>query len=194
MSLPYTKLGLGFLFLGAAALSTAVEARKLGELDFQPCSLPVRQTSMTVSAQCATMKVPENPAQPKGRQIELALAWIPAKGEAEPDPLFMLAGGPGQSVLESYPSLHPVFADVIKKRCSRSPSVAVRSFSSVPTPPPTCRSVKRVLVAVPVATVLPPLSSCMPRSSINWVRSINWKPSPVTLEPTSMACPATRAQ
>lgn len=116
MSLRYTKLGLGFLFLGAATLSTTVEARKLGELDFQPCSLPVPQTTMTVSAQCAKMKVAENPAQPKGRQIELALAWIPAKGEAEPDPLFMIAGGPGQSALESYPSLHPVFSDVIKKR------------------------------------------------------------------------------
>lgn len=116
MSLRYTKPGLGFLFLVVASVSTAVEARKLGDLDFQACSLPVPQTSMTVSAQCATLKVPENPAQPKGRQIELALAWIPAKGEAEPDPLFMLAGGPGQSALESYPSLHPVFADVIKKR------------------------------------------------------------------------------
>jgi pimeloyl-ACP methyl ester carboxylesterase len=116
MSLPYTKLGLGFLFLGAVTLSTAVEARKLGGLDFQACSLPVLQTSMTVSAQCATLKVAENPAQPKGRQIELALAWIPAKGEAESDPVFMIAGGPGQSALESYPSLHPVFSDVIKKR------------------------------------------------------------------------------
>ncbi len=116
MSLPYTKLGLGFLFMSAVTLSTAVEARKFGELDFHACSLPVLQTSMTVSAQCASMKVPENPAQPKGRQIELALAWIPAKGEAEPDPVFMIAGGPGQSALENYPSMHPVFSDVIKKR------------------------------------------------------------------------------
>ncbi len=96
--------------------SQTASARKLGELDFQPCSLPVLQTSLTVSAQCSTLKVAENPAQPKGRQIELALAWIPAKGESEADPVFMIAGGPGQSALESYPSLHPVFNDVIKKR------------------------------------------------------------------------------
>ena len=112
----FCKRGMYFLIIGSALLSSSLEARKLGQLDFHACSLPVLQTSMTVSAQCATMKVPENPAQPKGRQIELALAWIPAKGEAEPDPVFMIAGGPGQSALESYPSLHPVFFDVIKKR------------------------------------------------------------------------------
>ncbi|MGH8106585.1 MAG: alpha/beta fold hydrolase, partial [Arenimonas sp.] len=37
-------------------------------------------------------------------------------GEAQPDPVFMLAGGPGQSALESYPQLHQAFVDVIKKR------------------------------------------------------------------------------
>jgi pimeloyl-ACP methyl ester carboxylesterase len=116
MSVSYSKLGLTLLFMSATALSTTAEARKLGTLDFHACSLPVPQTSITVSAQCATLKVAENPAQPKGRQIELALAWIPAKGEAEADPVFMIAGGPGQSALESYPSLHPVFNDVIKKR------------------------------------------------------------------------------
>ena len=116
MSLSYAKFGLGLSILGAGLFGPSAEARPLGQLDFQACSLPVPNTSMTVSAQCAKIKVPENPAQPKGRQIELALAWIPAKGEAQPDPVFMLAGGPGQSALESYPSLHPAFADVIKKR------------------------------------------------------------------------------
>ncbi len=116
MSLDYAKYGLSLLILSSAILSPSAEARKLGELDFQPCSLQVPQTSMTVSAQCTTMKVAENPAQPKGRQIELAIAWIPAKGEAQPDPVFMLAGGPGQSALESYPQLHSFFTDVIKKR------------------------------------------------------------------------------
>jgi pimeloyl-ACP methyl ester carboxylesterase len=116
MLLISAKQGVGLLILGSALLANSAEARKLGELDFHACSLPVPQTSITVSAQCGTLKVPENPAQPKGRQIELALAWIPAKGEAEADPVFMIAGGPGQSALESYPSLHPVFNDVIKKR------------------------------------------------------------------------------
>jgi len=111
-----TRIGLSLALLGAAAISPEAQARKLGELDFQPCSLQMSISAMTVSAQCATLKVAENPAQPKGRQIELALAWIPAKGEAEPDPVFMLAGGPGQSALESYPQLHPAFTDVIKKR------------------------------------------------------------------------------
>lgn len=116
MSHLHAKHALTLLLLGGAALASSAEARNLGQLDFKPCSLPLPNTSITVSAQCTRLKVAENPAQPKGRQIELALAWIPAKGEAQADPVFMLAGGPGQSALESYPSLHASFLDVIKKR------------------------------------------------------------------------------
>jgi len=112
---PILLLSLSF-GLACSLGSESANARKLGQLDFHPCSLPVPQMAATVSAQCTTLKVAEDPANPKGRQIELALAWLPAKGESEPDPVFMIAGGPGQSALESYPSLHPVFADVIKKR------------------------------------------------------------------------------
>jgi pimeloyl-ACP methyl ester carboxylesterase len=114
MNLPFTlSLAIG-LAIGVGANSA--NARQLGSLDFKACSLAIAQSTSTVSAQCATLKVPENPAAPKGRQIELALAWIPAKGEAKPDPVFMIAGGPGQSALESYPQLHPAFRDVIKSR------------------------------------------------------------------------------
>lgn len=116
MSLRISSTGLALALLATASLGNVAQARQLGQVDFHACSLPVPNTSMTVSAQCANLKVPENPAQPAGRQIELALAWIPAKGEAEPDPVFMIAGGPGQSALESYPMLHPVFGDIIKKR------------------------------------------------------------------------------
>ena len=55
-------------------------------------------------------------ARRQGRKIELAIAWVPAKGEATPDPVFMLAGGPGQSALESFPSIAAAFAEVRKKR------------------------------------------------------------------------------
>ncbi|MEO6172943.1 MAG: alpha/beta hydrolase [Arenimonas sp.] len=112
---PYTFISFS-LCLALSLGSATAEASKLGQLDFKPCSLPLPQTSVTVSAQCTSLRVAENPADPKGRQIELALAWLPAKGDAQPDPVFMIAGGPGQSALESYPSLHPAFADVIKKR------------------------------------------------------------------------------
>ena len=58
----------------------------------------------SLEAQCGTLSVPENPAQPKGRKIALNIAWIPAdeSGDHDPDPVFLIAGGPGQSATESF--------------------------------------------------------------------------------------------
>ena len=50
------------------------------------------------------------------RRIDLAVAWIPAKGEAEPDPIVMIAGGPGQSALQTYPMIDAAFADARRSR------------------------------------------------------------------------------
>lgn len=107
------------LALGAALVlppTSADAARQLGTLSFKPCTLASEFGTQSVEAQCTTLQVPENHAAPKGRRISLAIAWVPARGEAEPDPMFMLAGGPGQSALESYPGIAPAFADVRKKR------------------------------------------------------------------------------
>lgn len=60
--------------------------------------------------------MPEDPANPDGRRIDLAIALVPAEGMAQPDPVYMIAGGPGQSALETYPMLHAAFADVRRTR------------------------------------------------------------------------------
>lgn len=91
---------------------------KLGNLAFHPCSLSPRFTGETLEARCATLDVPENRANPDGRKISLKIAWVPADRDdaAEPDPVFMLAGGPGQSALQSYPQSAAAFAETRKKR------------------------------------------------------------------------------
>lgn len=113
-------LGLALSWPPAHASDAADDAgpgqRKLGSLAFQPCSLKVKGSAISVEAHCGKLSVPENRAEPDGRKISLALAFIPASGDAEPDPIFMIAGGPGQSALESYPSLHGAFADVRRTR------------------------------------------------------------------------------
>ena len=86
-----------------------------GELAFEPCSLPAPGGN-AVEAQCGTLEVPENHAAPDGRRIALAIALVPAKGMAEADPVFMIAGGPGQSALESYPMVADAFADARRNR------------------------------------------------------------------------------
>jgi pimeloyl-ACP methyl ester carboxylesterase len=86
-----------------------------GDLTFEPCSLsPARGTA--VVAYCATLAVPENHEEPDGRKIDLAIALVVPNRQTEPDPIVMIAGGPGESVLESYPSLHGAFADARRSR------------------------------------------------------------------------------
>ncbi|HEU4890433.1 MAG TPA: alpha/beta fold hydrolase [Vicinamibacterales bacterium] len=49
-------------------------------------------------ARCATLRVPENRADPERRTIALYTMTLPATGErATPDPVLFLAGGPGQA-------------------------------------------------------------------------------------------------
>jgi pimeloyl-ACP methyl ester carboxylesterase len=51
---------------------------------------------------CGTYRVPEDPTSPDGRTIGLRVAVIPARaGTSEADPVFMLAGGPGGSAVDS---------------------------------------------------------------------------------------------
>jgi pimeloyl-ACP methyl ester carboxylesterase len=49
-------------------------------------------------AQCATLQVPEDRAHPNGRRIDIFVGVLPANTlSPKPDPLFILAGGPGQA-------------------------------------------------------------------------------------------------
>jgi pimeloyl-ACP methyl ester carboxylesterase len=95
----------------------AAITRRLGKIAFTPCTLAPAFGVQTVEAQCGSLEVPENRAAPGGRKIRLAIAWLPTKGgDAEPDPVVFIAGGPGQSALETFPSIATAFADVRKHR------------------------------------------------------------------------------
>ncbi|HVR81811.1 MAG TPA: alpha/beta hydrolase [Luteimonas sp.] len=101
-----------------AAKATPVATRKLGNIVFTPCTLAPQFGAASVEAQCGKLSVAENPALPNGRRIALNIAWVPADEEAEVmlDPVFMLAGGPGQAATESYPQVAAAFREVLKKR------------------------------------------------------------------------------
>ena len=74
-------------------------------LTLEDCAL-TSPSGRQVDARCGTLTVPEDRANPPGRQIELHVAVIPAiKRNPEPDPLFLLAGGPGQSAIEAFPTM-----------------------------------------------------------------------------------------
>ena len=92
------------LFLTACAPkgATPVAIRSLALTD---CALPTNDNQQ-IDARCGSLNVPEDRANPNGRQIALNIALIPAiKRKPAPDPLFMLAGGPGQSAVDAFPVL-----------------------------------------------------------------------------------------
>ncbi len=72
-----------------------------------------------VIAQCGELLVYEDRAAAAGRQIALNIAVVPATGSrnvVEDDPLFLLAGGPGQAAVETFPLALSVFAGVNRNR------------------------------------------------------------------------------
>ncbi len=105
------------VILALAVTPVASAERTLGRLTFTPCTLTDDGSAQTVEAQCTTLRVPENRAAADGRSIELAIAWMPSKSvQARPDPVFMLAGGPGQSARDTYVSAASAFVQVRRKR------------------------------------------------------------------------------
>lgn len=101
-----------------AADDTPAPPRMYGDIAFEPCTLSSPFGTDGIEAQCGTWPVPENPAEPDGRQVELNIAWIPVGEDAEaaPDPVFLLAGGPGQAATKVYPAAAAAFRDVRDQR------------------------------------------------------------------------------
>ncbi|MDX1442323.1 MAG: alpha/beta hydrolase, partial [Gammaproteobacteria bacterium] len=97
----------------AAMLVSAVPG---ASLDFEPCRLGA-DGGNRLAAECATFTVAENPDAPEGRQIDLKLAWLKAKtNEPAAEPLVFIAGGPGQSALESVPGVAAAFGKIRQQR------------------------------------------------------------------------------
>jgi pimeloyl-ACP methyl ester carboxylesterase len=76
------------------------------------CRLPKFPTA----AQCGTLDVAEDRSRPDGRHIGIGVVVFPANTlDPKPDPLFLIPGGPGQSV-DALAPLVGAFADVRRKR------------------------------------------------------------------------------
>jgi pimeloyl-ACP methyl ester carboxylesterase len=86
-------------------------------LSFKPCQIQDLAGIAVYSAECTDLAVPENPAQPQGRQIQLRVARVPAiNRRKEPDPLFLLAGGPGMAATTLYGTAAPAFGRIHRNR------------------------------------------------------------------------------
>ena len=104
------------LFL-ICAVAWPTLAPAMSNPNFTPCTLTGTTPGVSVEAECSRWVVPENREQPDGRTIELLFARVPAVSKSpRPDPVVLLAGGPGQSATETYPQLAGAFARLNRTR------------------------------------------------------------------------------
>jgi pimeloyl-ACP methyl ester carboxylesterase len=89
-------LGLAYLKLGAADDSISVPAGAVaGDLLLDPCTYSTEKGSY--AADCGTLVVPENRADPQSRLIAVPVTRIRAQTDDPAEPIFRLQGGPGKT-------------------------------------------------------------------------------------------------
>lgn len=90
---------------------------KLGSLVLKPCELPQPHSGLSTAAWCAPFEAPEDREHPEGRKIPLRLAVLRSSAQVPADDMVVfLAGGPGQSAVESYPQIAPALQGLLAHR------------------------------------------------------------------------------
>ena len=96
--------------LAAVVLAGCAQTAPTSAIDrLKPCT----GYDTPVDAYCGTLTVYENRATKQGRQIDLNIVVLPAlRADAQPDPLFFLAGGPGQGAAKLAKLVRSIFQRV----------------------------------------------------------------------------------
>jgi len=115
--MPVTPRAPGAAVLVALGLPAGSATPPPAALELTPCEIEHPLLHTVVAAECGVLTVAENPHVAGGRQIGLAVARVPAVSRRkEPDPLFVLAGGPGQAASEFYATVAPALARIRRER------------------------------------------------------------------------------
>ncbi len=88
-------LALGYLGVRDPTAPAAPPAAEAGTLTLRPCAYDTEAGALP--ADCGTLTVPENHRVPGSRLITLPVTRIRATGPDPAEPIFRLAGGPGQT-------------------------------------------------------------------------------------------------
>lgn len=123
---PKSDAGAGMVTAAAGSAETQAEPGKpvkpaapatlrMGKLTLTACELKQPDSAATTPAFCAKFPVPEDRANPESRKIDLKLAIVKSDS-AVPDRnlVVYLAGGPGQSAIQTYPELATGFAPLLR--------------------------------------------------------------------------------
>jgi hypothetical protein len=94
-----TFLGLAYIKVASADEAVSVpKGAMAGDLILQPCTYSTENGGY--AADCGTLVVPENRADPQSRLISVPVTRIHARSERPAEPIFRLQGGPGISNME----------------------------------------------------------------------------------------------
>ena len=101
-------------FVIVLAVSACARAKPVSERNrLHPCA----NGEGPLDADCGTLKVFENRATRTGRQISLNIVVLPAiSNNPLPDPLFFLAGGPGQGAAKMAKDIRDLFSRIQRNR------------------------------------------------------------------------------
>ncbi len=108
----------GMIFLaGCSGVPVRSPIASTPGVPLEDCFLRSSLSPVVQQAKCTDLKVPEDPANPNGRQISLHVAVVKAKStNPVPDPIFLLAGGPGQAATTAFVTLLPSLQHLNLKR------------------------------------------------------------------------------
>lgn len=84
-------------------------------VQFTDCSIGT--AGVQLPAQCATLAVPLNPEDPEQGLLNLSVARIESRQRSgNTDAFTLIAGGPGQSAIDSYPAISFAFRHILRTR------------------------------------------------------------------------------
>lgn len=101
------------------ALLPVSAAETAPRLTLAPCEIRATSGTRTLEAECGGWSVAEDPAKPSAKRIELRIAVVRARAKERdkaPDPVFFLAGGPGQGAIDGFMAAPEAFERILRRR------------------------------------------------------------------------------
>ncbi len=103
-----------FALLAAALAATGAPA---AVAPTDEATSPCRVPGLANEVRCGVVQRPLDPARPTGPQLDIHFMVVPAVARRRlPDPVFLLAGGPGQSAISVAPAVLPLFTRLNNRR------------------------------------------------------------------------------